>query len=415
MKLPSLEEATGARPNDEDAGPTLQDATEHGSRNRLEALLFGRSLTLFELIGFKVKVDASWIFLALLIAWSLARGYFPSVYEGLAPATYWWMGIAGVIGLVFSLVLHELSHSVVARRYGMPIRGITLFIFGGVAEMEDEPPSAKAEFLMAIAGPIMSFVLALGFYSVSLVGQAQGLPEPVLGVTRYLAFLNGLLATFNLLPAFPLDGGRVLRSGLWHWKHDLRRATRIASRIGAGFGIVLVALGVANVLTGNFVGGMWWFLIGLFLHSAARGSYYQLMMRHALEGEPVRRFMCAEPVTVSPSTTVRELVEEYIYRHHHDMYPVTEGGKLIGSVSTREVKAVPREQWDQLTVRELAKACSPDNTIDAEQDAVKALARMQRTHNGQLMVTQRGRLVGVLVLKDLLHFLSLKIDLEDVG
>jgi Zn-dependent protease/CBS domain-containing protein len=377
-------------------------------------LLFGRSLTLFELVGFKVKVDASWIFLALLIAWSLARGFFPSLYQGLSPATYWWMGITGVIGLALSLVLHELSHSVVARRYGMPIRGITLFIFGGVAEMEDEPPSAKAEFVMAIAGPIMSFVLALGFYGVSLAGQAQGLPEPVLGVTRYLAFLNGLLATFNLLPAFPLDGGRVLRSWLWYWKRDLRWATRVASRIGTGFGVVLMALGVASVLIGNFVGGMWWFLIGLFLHGAARGSYFQLMMRRALEGEPVWRFMCAEPVTVPAATTVRELVEEFIYRHHHDMFPVTQNGRLIGCVSAREVKAVPREQWDQLTVREIAKECSPENTIDRDQDAVKALALMQRTNNGRLMVTQQGQLVGVLVLKDLLHFLSLKIDLGDV-
>jgi Zn-dependent protease/predicted transcriptional regulator len=376
--------------------------------------MFGRSLTLFELLGFKVKIDASWIFLALLITWSLARGYFPSVYEGLSPATYWWMGVTGLIGLMFSLVLHELSHSLVARRYGMPIRGITLFIFGGVAEMEDEPPSAKAEFLMAIAGPIMSFGLALAFYGVSLAGEAQGLPDPVLGVTRYLAFLNALLAAFNLLPAFPLDGGRVLRSGLWHWKRDLRWATRVASRIGAALGIVLMGLGVASVLTGDFIGGMWRFLIGLFLHGAARASYFQLMMRRALEGEPVRRFMSAKPVTVPPATTVRELVEEFIYRHHHDMFPVTGEGKLIGCVSTREVKAVPRERWDRLTVQEIAKPCSPENTIDANQDAVKALALMQRTGKGRLMVTQQGRLVGILALKDLLHFLSLKIDLEGV-
>jgi Zn-dependent protease len=373
--------------------------------------MFGRSLTLFELIGFKVRVDASWILLALLITWSLAQGFFPSLYPELSPAIYWWMGIAGMIGLVFSLVLHELSHSVVARRYGMPIRGITLFIFGGVAEMEDEPPSAKAEFLMAIAGPIMSFLLALAFYGVSVLGQAQGLPQPALGVTRYLAYLNALLATFNLLPAFPLDGGRVLRSGLWHWKGDMRWATRVASQVGTGFAFVLMALGVASVLTGNFVGGMWWFLIGLFLHTAARGSYVQLMTRRALEGEPVRRFMCAEPVTVTPDTTVSELVEEFMYRHHHDMFPVVEGERLIGCVSTREVKALSRERWGQVPVREIAKPCSPDNTIDPDEDAVKALALMQRTGNGRLMVVERGRLVGILALKDLLRFLSLKIDL----
>ena len=175
-----------------------------------------------------------------------------------------------------------------------------------------------------------------------------------------------------------------------------------------------MALGVVSILTGNFISGMWWFLIGLFLHGAAQGSYFQLMMRRALQGEPVRRFMCAEPVTVSPSTTVRDLVEEFIYRHHHDMFPVTDDGELVGCVSTREVKAVPREQWDRRTVREIAKACSPENTIDPDLDALKALALMQRTGNGRLMVTQQGRLVGILVLKDLLHLLSLKIDLRDV-
>jgi Zn-dependent protease/CBS domain-containing protein len=373
--------------------------------------MFGRSLTLFELLGFKIRVDASWVLLALLITWSLARGFFPASYPGLPVAIYWWMGIAGMIGLVFSLILHELSHSVVARRYGMPIRGITLFIFGGVAEMEDEPPNAKAEFLMAIAGPIMSFALALAFYGVSVLGQAQGLPQPALGVTRYLAYLNALLATFNLLPAFPLDGGRVLRSGLWHWKGDMRWATRVAANVGTGFAFVLMALGVASVLTGNFVGGMWWFLIGMFLHAAARGSYMQLMTRRALEGEPVRRFMSADPVTVPPDETLRELVEDFMYRHHHDLFPVTEDGRLVGCVSVREVKSVPRERWGHVRVREIATACSADNTIGPEEDAVKALALMQRTGNARLMVVERGRLIGILALKDLLRFLSLKIDL----
>jgi CBS domain-containing protein len=168
---------------------------------------------------------------------------------------------------------------------------------------------------------------------------------------------------------------------------------------------------VASVLTGNFVGGMWWFLIGMFLHAAARGSYVQLMTRRALEGEPVRRFMCAEPVTVAPETTVHELVEELMYRHHHDMFPVAEDGRLVGCVSVREVRNVPRERRGEVRVREIATACSADNTIGPDEDAVKALALTQRTGNARLMVVERGRLLGILALKDLLRFLSLKIDL----
>jgi CBS domain-containing protein len=156
---------------------------------------------------------------------------------------------------------------------------------------------------------------------------------------------------------------------------------------------------------------MWWFLVGMFLHAAARGSYMQLMTRRALEGEPVRRFMSADPVTVPPDETLRELVEDFMYRHHHDLFPVTEDGRLVGCVSVREVKSVPRERWGDVRVREIATACSADNTIGPEEDAVKALALMQRTGNARLMVVERGRLIGILALKDLLRFLSLKIDL----
>lgn len=375
--------------------------------------MFGKQITLFELVGFKVKVDMSWVFLALLIAWSLAQGVFPAIYEGLPTRIYWWMGVAGVVGLFFSLVFHELSHSLVARRYGLPIRGITLFLFGGVAEMEEEPASPKAEFLMAIAGPIASGLLAAIFYGLSALGETQGLPEAVLGVTRYLGFLNGLLAAFNLLPAFPLDGGRVFRAALWYWKGDLRAATRIASNVGTAFGFALMALGALHVLRGDFVGGMWWFLIGLFLRGAATASYYQLMTRRALEGEPVRRFMTSQPVSVPPDATVRQFVDDYVYKYYHDFFPVTRDSRLIGCVTTRQVKEVPHEQWDLKTVSAILSPCSEENTIEADADAVKALSRMQRSANSRLMVTDHGKLVGVIVLKDLLKLLALKMDLEE--
>lgn len=376
--------------------------------------MFGKQTTLFELLGFKVKVDASWLFLALLVTWSLAQGYFPQSYEGFAKTTYWWMGVSGAIGLFASLILHELSHSVVARRYGLPIRGITLFIFGGVAEMEEEPASPKAEFMMAIAGPIASVLLAGAFHVLSLWGAAADIPEAVLGVTRYLAFINGLLAAFNVIPAFPLDGGRVLRAALWYWKADLRRATRIASQVGVTFAFLLIALGVLNLLGGNVIGGMWWVLIGLFLRGAASAGYYQLETRRAMEGEPVRRFMVPNPVTVPPEISVRTFVDDYVYASHHDLYPVTDNSRLLGCVGIREVRAAPRDKWDWIDVGRIATPCSEENTIDANADAVQALSRMQRSGNSRLMVTENGRLVGIVTLKDMLKLLALKIDLEGV-
>lgn len=375
--------------------------------------MFGKRITLFELFGFEVRLDLSWIFIAILIAWSLGGSYFPYRYRGFSPATYWIMGGCGAIGLFFSIVAHEFCHSLVARHYGMSMRGITLFIFGGVAEMEDEPPSPKVEFLMSLVGPVSSVVIGFCCYGFFILGMRYGWPMPVNAVAKYLAGINILLACFNLVPALPLDGGRILRSILWKVKKDLRWATRISSGIGSGFGILLIAFAVYNIFMGNFIGGMWWFLIGMFIRGAAQMSYQQLLLRRALEGEPVSRFMKRDPVTVSPSLTVQQLVEEYIYTYHFKMFPVVEAERLLGCVTTKEVKLLPQGEWGRTTVGELAVQCSPENTVEKEADAMNALSLMRRAGTSRLVVVEGGKLVGIVSLKDMLKLLSLKIDLEE--
>jgi Zn-dependent protease/CBS domain-containing protein len=375
--------------------------------------MFGRRIKLFKIFGFEIGIDWSWIIIAVLIAWSLSVGFFPFRYGGLSTETYWVMGIIGALGLFISVIFHELCHSLVARRYGMPMKGITLFIFGGVAEMTEEPPSPKVEFLMAIVGPISSFVIGLVFYGVYFLGRQNGWSDPVIGVVQYLGFINGLLAVFNLVPAFPLDGGRVLRSILWGWKKNLRWATHISSRIGSGFGILLIVLGIYQFLRGNVIGGMWWFLIGMFLRGAAKTSYQQLLLRKALEGESVKRFMNADPVTVAPSLSVAELVEDYIYKYHYKMFPIVEeGNRLVGCISTKQVKEVPRQEWEQRRVGKIAAECSRDNTIDPQADAMEALSIMTKTGASRLMVTEGDRLLGIIALKDLLKFFALKVEIE---
>ena len=375
--------------------------------------MFGQTANLFELFGFRVRVDLSWVLLAALVAWSLATGYFPTVAPGLAVATYWWMGIAGVIMLMFSLVFHELSHSLVARRYGLPIGGITLFVFGGVAEMEDEPGSPKAEFLMAIAGPLASFLLAAVAYALSAWGDSGALPIPVAAVLHYLALLNFVLGAFNLIPAFPLDGGRMLRAALWHFKGSSRAATRIAARIGGYFGFALIAIGILNAFQGDLVGGLWMGLIGLFLRGAANASLMQSVVTRGLHGERIERFMTPNPSTVPPSIALRELVDRYIYRDRHEAYPVVdENGRLAGIVTVHDVRAQPREEWDAITVGQIATEPGPDNTIDARADATRALALMQKGRLGRLMVTRDGRLVGIVALKDMMRLFALRMDLE---
>jgi len=375
--------------------------------------MFGKRLNLFKLFGFQVNIDFSWVFIAVLIAWSLSTGLFPFQYQGLSTRTYWIMGIIGSLGLFLSIIIHEFSHSLVARRYGMNMKGITLFIFGGMAEMSDEPPNPRAEFMMAVVGPVTSMLLAGVFYVIYISGATQGQPNPVNGVVRYLAFINALLAAFNVVPAFPLDGGRMLRSVLWGVKGDLRWATRVSARIGSGFGILLIGLGIFNVFAGNFIGGMWWFLIGMFLYSAAKMSYQQLLTRRALEGESVRRFMKSDPITVPPDMTIKQLVEDYVYAFHHKLYPVVDGsGRLDGCITTQQIKEVPREEWEQKRVGDLKNPCSVENTLSPDTDAVEALSLMNRTGASRLMVTENGRLVGVVTLKDMLKFLSLRIELD---
>jgi Zn-dependent protease/CBS domain-containing protein len=376
--------------------------------------MFERKIKLFKLLGFEVGIDPSWVIIAILIAWSLSTGLFPFQYKDLSTQTYWIMGIVGALGLFLSIIFHEFSHSLAARSFGLEMKGITLFIFGGVAEMKDEPPSPKAEFIMAVMGPLASIVMGLIFYGLRLVGQGQGLITPVNGVLGYLAYINLILAGFNILPAFPLDGGRVLRAILWGIKGNLRWATRVTSQIGSGFGILLIFLGILSFLQGNFIGGMWWFLIGLFIRGAAKASYQQLLTRRALEGEPVSRFMKSDPVTVKPSITLQELVEDYVYKYHFKMFPVvSNGNSLSGCVTTRQVKDVPREEWDRKTVGEIAGDCSTENTIDKNADAMEALSAMNRNGNSRLMVVDQGRLVGIIALKDMLSFLSLKVEMEE--
>jgi Zn-dependent protease/CBS domain-containing protein len=374
--------------------------------------MFGRRLKLFKLFGFEVRIDASWILIAVLVVWSLAMGVFPQEFPGLARSAYWWMGVVGAFGLFGSIVFHEMCHSLVANHYQLPMKGITLFIFGGVAEMGGEPQSPKVEFLMAIAGPLSS--IALGFLFFAIGKPAEGIwPIEAVAVIAYLAWINWILAAFNLIPAFPLDGGRVLRSALWHFQRDLRRATRIASRIGSGFGILLMLFAVYQLFYGYFISAVWYFLIGMFIQSASRMSYEQVLLRNALQGERVRYFMRPNPVTVPSGISIRQLVEDYFYRYHFRMFPVVaDGDRLEGCVSAQDIKRIPREEWDQHQVEEIVKPPTTANTISPDTDALNALSKMRESGASGLLVTDHEHLLAIVSLKDLMRLLSTKIDLE---
>jgi Zn-dependent protease len=375
--------------------------------------MFGKRFHLFTVSGFKIRLDASWFVLAVLVTWSLATSFFPAVMPNFSRTTYWLLGAGGALGLFFSIVVHEVSHAIVARRNAIPMRGITLFIFGGVAEMDAEPPSAGSEFRMAAAGPLASFAIGGLLLAVSAF---LPLPRPLTALFGYLATINIVLAIFNLVPAFPLDGGRILRAALWHRWQNLRRATRAAAGVGSLFGLLLILGGVYLLIAeGEFVGGMWMALIGLFVRNAAAASYQQVLLRRALEGEPVRAFTRGDPVTVQSWLSVQSLVDDVVYRHQHRLYPVVDDGRLTGCVSVDDVKSLPREDWRHRTVRDIARACSIENTIHPDADALDALHAMRRGKRSRMVVAENGTLVGILSMKDLLEFFALKADLEDRG
>lgn len=377
--------------------------------------MFGRRITLFKLMGFEVRLDASWIILAFVITWSLALGYFPSLEPGLPTSDYWWMGAIAAVALFLSIVVHEFAHSIVARAQGLPMKGITLFIFGGVAEMGGEPASARIEFWMAIVGPLTSAAIGAIAFGIDRAFAADWPPQAA-GIVHYLWWINWTLAVFNMIPAFPLDGGRVLRSIIWARRGNLASATRTASQFGQGFGIVLIALGVIQLFFGNFVSAIWWFILGMFLRNAAQQSYQQILIRTALEGEPISRFMKSDVITVPPQISVEDLVDNYVYRYHHKMFPVVnESHDLRGCISVDALRDIPREEWRQHSVQELMRPCSIDNTVSPEADAVSALSKMSRTGLSRLLVVDHGKLLAIVALKDLLNFLSLKMDLERPG
>lgn len=370
--------------------------------------MFGARWQLFRLLGIPINIDASWLVILALLTWTLSS-LFQQVVEGLSYAAYWVMALVSALAFFACILLHELGHCVAAKAMGIPIRGITLFLFGGVAELEDEPRSALGEFVMAIAGPAVSLALFVVFLVVSLIPLPVQLKLPV----TYLAWINLAVLIFNMIPAFPLDGGRVLRSILWAVMDNVRRATYVAALLGQGFAWLFIFLGVLEFFAGQFVHGLWLGLIGLFLNNAAQASYHSVYVRQILGGEPVARFMTREPIVVPPDIDLRRLVEDYMYRYHRKMFPVASNGRLYGVISTQELARVPREEWDIRTVAETMRQDLENCSIPPTADALQALSRMQRNGCSRLLVVDNGQLVGVVSLKDLLRFLDLKLELED--
>jgi Zn-dependent protease/predicted transcriptional regulator len=361
---------------------------------------------LLTVAGIPINVHTSWLVVYALITWTLAVGYFPRELPGVSPMAAWLSGLAAALLLFVSVLLHELSHSFVARAHGLGVRGITLHIFGGVSQLEEEPPSARAEFLIAVVGPLSSFAIAGALWAARAAGAATaGVSGAIMD---YLIFINTAIAVFNLVPGFPLDGGRVLRAALWKWKGSLRPATLIASRVGSAVAVILMMWGFLQVMTGAIMGGVWMILIGLFLRGAADASYAQVDLKETLGRLHVDDVMVRNPVTVAAHASVTTLVD-LLWAHHFTSFPVVEeGGRVAGIATLKHVQPVPRDQWPNTLVREVMQPMSPELAAERSDTLYHAFEKASRNGLGRLAVVEGERLVGYLSLKDITHVLALR-------
>lgn len=370
--------------------------------------MFQNSKEIFSIFGFKIRIDPSWFIIAALIVWSLSTAYFPSRLESATRYDVVSLSIISMLGLFISLILHELSHSLVARLFDLKVGSITLFVFGGVAELERDPEDAKSEFWIAIAGPIMSLLLAGTFWILKAMSDKIGASEVVIELFRYLSLMNLVLALFNLVPAFPLDGGRVFRSILWRFKGNVVAATRIAVRFGKAFAIMLIALGIMFLFSSQVVSGLWQILIGIFIFGASNSTYEDLARRQVLKDHTVSALMTRDPWIANVDETVQVLVDTVMLKHNVSFVPIVEGDYLLGYVDAAMIQTIDRENWVDTELGDIYIPLSSENSSRAEAPIQDVFDKMVKTGNRKILISKNGMLEGVLSLADLMTYLSIR-------
>ena len=354
-------------------------------------MMMGQSWQIGRIFGIPLKVHISWFLVFAWFTYGLAEKYFPLILA--RPRwEYWLLGVVAALLLFVSVLVHELGHSWVALRYRIPIAQITLFIFGGMAQIRREAPTPKAEFLIAIAGPIVSVLISIAF---GVVAALPGSPPDAVAVSTLLQEINLTLALFNLVPGYPLDGGRVLRAGLWAWSRNFHSATRYASRAGQGVAVVLMLFGLYLSMQ-SAVNGVWLLLIGAFLYLSAHNSHRQVAFQESLSGLRVDDVMTRKVVALEETLTVDEAVNQYFLRYGFSSFPVVKDGRLVGMVSLKELTAVPRENWDRVRVGQVMVPRDTQLAVAPHESIATAMDRLMQEDRSRLIVTDDDRVIGIL-------------------
>jgi Zn-dependent protease len=371
------------------------------------------SFYLFKFLGFEIKIDWSCIFLAIFVTWTLAIDFFPRHFPNCSMHTYWLMGLIGAVGLFLSIVCHELCHSIVGRYYGMPFKSIIIFIFGGMAETKEIPPSPKVEFLISFAGPLFSLILGLFFKLLLLFATNNNWPASLNGILFYFGMINIVLGIFNLMPGLPLDGGRILRAILWWWKNDLKWATTVACQGGIGLSFAMIFFGFLLIVQTIVIGGIWIVLLGFFMLNSAKICYKDFIIQESFGNDSIKKYIKTPSISLHSDITVQALADDYFQKYYHKIYPVTEeDGTLLGYVSLDEIKQIPKEKWPLILVRNMMLECSEDILIDGDTKVIDVLHMMRFPRNNRIIVAEHGKLYGTISFQDLMDAIFIKLSLK---
>ncbi|MBE3115117.1 MAG: site-2 protease family protein [Actinobacteria bacterium] len=370
--------------------------------------MFGSSIKLFKVFGIEIRLDYSWFIIFALFAYILGFIYFPSVLPGLNKGLLALITVITVLFVFISVLIHEMSHSLVARRKGTSVEKITLFLFGGMAQIEKEPETPYSELIMAIAGPAASFVVAAIFGVIWFFTKNIALVREPVG---YLAIINIVLGVFSILPGYPLDGGRILRSIIWKTTGNLERATFIASTAGRVIGFVIIAAGIFFIFMGNFLNGIWLAFIGWFIQSSAQMGYRQLIFETSIKGIKVRDVMNENIVNVTKDITIQDLVDDYFMKYRFGRFPVIEDEKtrrFIGVISLHDIKRVSKEEWPEVKIGDIVKSVSESEKVDMSMEISDAIKRMGKNDLGHLAVMSGDKLRGIITKSDVMRFIRIR-------